>query len=191
MKTVNLAAKEKYFSTLHMKVLGLCAILVLSALFTVSCIEEPSDWLSSLRGELSLSVRVIRKGTGEDIKADIRIFAPNEGEESAKRAYELKYLAPDTLTGVCESFDGYALTISLTDFKDASFCASSETVPPRSLGAYTVDFFTPSTVKEVRSGGTYTEVVTDNAIYYVDADGIVREISSSDIRVIIEKYYAE
>lgn len=191
MKTVKIAKKEKYFSILRAKVLGLCAILVFFSFLSVSCIEEPSDWLSSLRSELFLSVRVIRKSTGEDVRADIRIFAPASGENNASRAYTLEYIAPDTLAGICESFDGKTLTISLTDFEDASFGASSENIAPHSLGVYTVDFFTPSAVKEVKSGGTYTEVVTDNAIYYVDGDGIVREISSSDIRVIIEKYHEE
>ncbi len=191
MKTAKITKEEKYFSILRVKVLGLCAILVLFSFLSVSCIEEPSDWLSSLRGELSVSVRVIRKDTGEDVRADIRIFAPTGEENNANRSYTFKYLAPNTLTGICESFDGKTLTISLTDFEDASFGASSESVTPHSLGAYTVGFFTPSAVKEVRSGGTYTEVVTDNATYYVDESGIVREISSSGIRVIIEKYHEE
>lgn len=189
MKTAKITKKEKYFSILRVKVLGLCAILVLFSFLSLSCIEEPSDWLSSLRGELSVSVRVIRKDTGEDVRADIIIFASTGEENNANRAYTLKYLAPDTLTGICESFDGKTLTISLTDFEDASFGASSENVTSHSLGAYTVGLFTPSAVKEVGSGGTYTEVVTDNATYYVDESGIVREISSSDIRVLIEKYH--
>lgn len=189
MITAKIAKKEKYFSILPVKVLGLCAILVLSVIFAVSCVDEPSDWLSSIQGELSLSVRVIRRGTGDEIKADIAIFASTSADENANRAYVLKYTSPDTVNGMIESFDGKTVTLSLDGFEGASFDYETENAAPTSLGAYTVDLFTPSAVKEVKNGGTYTEVVTDNATYCVDESGAVREICSSDIRVIIEKYH--
>lgn len=189
MEPVKKRQKAKTFLILQVKVLALCAILVLFMLSSVSCIDEPSDWLSSLRGELSLSVRVVRRSTGEEIKASLTVLAPNDAEgERAERAYTLKYLSPETLCGLSESFDGKTLTLSLDGFESASFDYGTESTATLSLGARVTELFTPSAVKEVKSGGTYTEIVTDNAIYYVDGSGSVREISSSEIRIIIESY---
>ena len=156
------------------KMIALALILTFTVLFLLSCAPVGEcDWLAELKGEGRYAVTVT-DSDGTEYKGEFYIGAT--GKENAAdtvRSYTFVYTAPEILAGIKTVYADGKTSVTLDGY-------TAEITLPATLGAcipgLVAGFFEAGNIKEVRAGGTYTEMVTDKAVYCIDKDGSIAEI---------------
>lgn len=167
------------------KTIALVLLLSLTTLLLCSCAPVGEcDWLAELKKEGIYAVSVT-DSDGTEYKGEFYIEAAGtENTADIARGYTFVYSAPETLAGIKTVYADGKTAVTLEGY-------AAEITLPATLGAcipgLVAGFFEAGNIKEVRAGGTYTEVVTDKAVYCVDKEGTIAEILPVNVGTLSEK----
>ena len=156
------------------KTIAIALLLSLTTFFLFSCAPVgDSDWLAELKKEGIYAVSVTDYD-GTEYKGEFYIEATEtENTADMARGYMFVYTAPETLSGIKTVYADGKTAVTLEGY-------AAEITLPATLGAcipgLVAGFFEAGNIKEIRAGGTYTEVVTDKAVYCIDKEGSIAEI---------------
>ena len=166
---------EKIYRTDKSRIIvAFALILTFTVLFLPSCAPAGEcDWLAELKGEGSYAVSVT-DCNGTEYKGEFYIgAAEKENAAAVTRGYTFVYTAPEALAGIKTVYaDGRTAVTLKGCTAEITLPAALDTCIPGLLAG----FFEAGGIKEVRAGGTYTEVVTDKAVYCLDKNGNIAEI---------------
>lgn len=173
-------SKEKMYRTDKNRMYIIFAlILSLTVLFLSSCAPVGKcDWLAELKAEGRYDISVT-DSDGTEYKGEFYIGAAEKNDTAdAVRDYTFVYDAPEALAGIKTVYSDGRIAVTLKDY-------AAEITLPTALEAcipeLVAGFFEAGSIKEVRAGGTYTEVVTGKAVYCVDKDGNIAEILPASV----------
>ena len=173
-QTIARGGEKTYRTGKGKKTIALALLLSFTTLFLISCAPVgDSDWLAELKKEGIYAVSVTDYD-GTEYKGEFYIeAAETENTADMARGYTFVYSAPETLSGIKTVYADGKTAVTLEGY-------AAEITLPATLGAciprLVAEFFEAGNIKEVRAGGTYTEVVTDKAVYCVDKEGTIAEI---------------
>ena len=155
-------------------------LLVSVALCLTSCKAVTADYFSSLNGLWDYHATVEYDGVCYTARITSSCV-----DGSAERTATLALTSPDELNGMSLTVEKgvYTLRLDGVDGVGVELDATAEMSPlVRAL-----ELMSPSAVIGATLGGEYNEIVTEEATYYTDKNGDLREIYSDGLRVKLSR----